>query len=137
MRDFSKRFHCQSKTNKSKKTSIENEINDELENLPCDNAIEWNKKLKYYRLNNQEKKALKLFEIGSFVYVHFDYGTLIGKLVSCDIIRKDQEDTKVTFAVEFDHGRVCTDIPEERVERWIPPVNKMRDAIRIFILRIY
>jgi hypothetical protein len=24
MRDFSKRFHCQSKTNKSKKTSIEN-----------------------------------------------------------------------------------------------------------------
>lgn len=48
----------------NKKSPIELETNNELENLPCDNTIEWNKKLKFYRIRGEEKNALKLFEIG-------------------------------------------------------------------------
>jgi hypothetical protein len=68
----------------NKKTPIETETNDELENLPLDNTIEWNKKLKFYRMNNEEKKALKLFEIGLRKHkFQPDYITYISMIEMC------------------------------------------------------
>lgn len=72
----------------NKKASIENEANDELESLPLENTIEWNKKLKHYRMRGEQKKALKLFEIG--VRKHQfqpDYITYISMLEICKDIK--------------------------------------------------
>ncbi|CAF3825693.1 unnamed protein product [Adineta steineri] len=74
----------------NKKAPIELETNDELENLPCENTIEWNKKLKFYRIRGEEKKALKLFEIGLRKHqFQPDYITYISMLEIC----KDIKDT--------------------------------------------
>lgn len=71
-----------------KKTPIENEINNELENLSCPNTIEWNKKLKFYRMQNEEQKALKLFEIGIRKHqFQPDYITYIIMLELCKDIK--------------------------------------------------
>lgn len=72
----------------NKKTPIELETNDELENLPCDSTIEWNKKLKFYRMRGDEKKALKLFEIGVRKYqFQPDYITYISMIEICKDIK--------------------------------------------------
>jgi hypothetical protein len=72
----------------NKKTPIELETNDELENLPCDNTIEWNKKLKFYRMRGDEKKALKLFEIGLRKHqFQPDYITYISMIEICKDIK--------------------------------------------------
>jgi hypothetical protein len=72
----------------NKKTPIELETNDELENLPCDNTIEWNKKLKFYRMRGEEKNALKLFEIGLRKYqFQPDYITYISMIELCKDIK--------------------------------------------------
>lgn len=72
----------------SKKTPIEIESNDELENLPCENTIEWNKKLKSYRIRGEGKKALKFFEIGLRKHqFQPDYITYISMLELCKDIK--------------------------------------------------
>jgi len=72
----------------NKKTPIELETNDELENLPCNNTIEWNKKLKFYRMRGEEKNALKLFEIGLRKYqFQPDYITYISMIELCKDIK--------------------------------------------------
>ncbi|CAF2414978.1 unnamed protein product [Rotaria sp. Silwood2] len=72
----------------NKKTAIEIEKNDELEKLPLENTIEWNKKLKFYRMRNEEKNALKLFEIGIRKYqFQPDYITYISMLEICKDIK--------------------------------------------------
>ncbi len=72
----------------NKKTPIEIETNDELENLTCENTIEWNKKLKSYRIRGEEKKALKLFEIGLRKYqFQPDYITYISMIEICKDIK--------------------------------------------------
>ena len=78
----------------NRKTPIENELHDELENPPRQNTIEWNKKMKFYRMSNQEQKALKLFEIGIRKHqFQPDYITYISLLELC-------KDTK-----DVDNGR--------------------------------
>ena len=68
----------------NRKAPVEIENNDELEKLPCENAIEWNKRLKYYRLRGEGKIALKLFEIGVRKYqFQPDYITYISMLEAC------------------------------------------------------
>lgn len=75
----------------NRKTSIETESNDELENLPCDNPIDWNKKLKSYRIQGEGKKALKLFEIGLRKHqFQPDYITYISMLELCKDIKDVQ-----------------------------------------------
>jgi hypothetical protein len=72
----------------NKKTPIEIESNDELENLPCENTIEWNKKLKSYRIRGEGKKALKFFEIGLRKHqFQPDYITYISMLELCKDIK--------------------------------------------------
>ncbi|CAF3015252.1 unnamed protein product [Rotaria socialis] len=72
----------------NKKAAIENEYNDELETLPLGNTIEWNKKLKSYRMRNQEKNALKLFEVGIRKHqFQPDYITYISMLEICKDIK--------------------------------------------------
>lgn len=75
----------------NRKTPIECESNDELENLPCENPIEWNKKLKSYRIHGEGKKALKLFEIGLRKHqFQPDYITYISMLELCKDIKDVQ-----------------------------------------------
>jgi len=72
----------------NKTAPIEIEHNDELENIPCENTIEWNKKLKFYRMHGEEKKALKLFEIGLRKYqFQPDYITYISMIEICKDIK--------------------------------------------------
>ncbi|CAF4243967.1 unnamed protein product [Rotaria magnacalcarata] len=72
----------------NKKAVIENENNDELETLPLGNTIEWNKKLKAYRMQSQEKNALKLFEVGIRKHqFQPDYITYISMLEICKDIK--------------------------------------------------
>ena len=72
----------------NKKVPIETEHNDELENIPCENSIEWNKKLKFYRMRGEEKKSLKLFEIGLRKYqFQPDYITYISMIEICKDIK--------------------------------------------------
>ncbi|CAF0935814.1 unnamed protein product [Rotaria sordida] len=72
----------------NKKAAIEVEHNDELEKLPLQNTIEWNKKIKFYRMRNEEKNALKLFEIGIRKYeFQPDYITYISILEICKDIK--------------------------------------------------
>jgi hypothetical protein len=72
----------------NKKAPIETETNDELENLLLENTIEWNKKLKFYRMRGEEKKALKLFEIGLRKYKYQpDYITYISMIEICKEIK--------------------------------------------------
>ena len=72
----------------NKKAPIENESNDELENLPIENTIEWNKKLKFYRMRGEERKALKLFEIGLRKYRYQpDYITYVSMIEACKDIK--------------------------------------------------
>ncbi|CAF0788681.1 unnamed protein product [Adineta ricciae] len=72
----------------NKKTPVELETNDELENHPCENTIEWNKKLKAYRMRGEGNKALKFFEIGLRKYAFQpDYITYISMLELCKEIK--------------------------------------------------
>jgi hypothetical protein len=72
----------------NKKAPVENETNDELEKLTCENTIEWNKKLKFYRMRNEEKNALKLFEIGLRKHqFQPDYITYISMIEVCKDIK--------------------------------------------------
>ena len=72
----------------NKKVPIEIEPNDELENLPCPNTIEWNKMLKAYRIRGDGKKALKFFEIGLRKHqFQPDYITYISMLELCKDIK--------------------------------------------------
>lgn len=86
-------FNCRYQSQKAldllnKKAPIEIEPNDDLENLPCGNTIEWNKKLKAYRMRGEEKKALKLFEIGLRKHrFQPDYITYISMLELCKDIK--------------------------------------------------
>lgn len=71
-----------------RKAPVEVQPNDELENLPCADTIEWNKKLKAYRMRGEGPKALKLFEVG--VRKHRfqpDYITYISMLELCKEIK--------------------------------------------------
>ena len=72
----------------NRKSPVESESNDELENLTCENPIEWNKKLKSYRIHGEGKKALKLFEIGLRKHrFQPDYITYISMLELCKDIK--------------------------------------------------
>ncbi|UJR23443.1 hypothetical protein I4U23_026448 [Adineta vaga] len=72
----------------NKKAPVELETNDELENLPCENTIEWNKRLKAYRMRGESNKALKLFEIGLRKHqFQPDYITYISMLEMCKDIK--------------------------------------------------
>ena len=48
-------------------------------------------------------------KIGDFVDVHFDFGCLIGRLIS------DEGDT---VSVEFDNG-ICEGIPKDKCTLWV------------------
>lgn len=68
----------------NRKTPIEIQSDEQLENLPCENPVEWNKKLKSYRMQGQGQKALKLFEIGLRKHrFQPDYITYISMLELC------------------------------------------------------
>lgn len=71
-----------------KKAAIEVENNEELEKLPCENTIDWNKQLKAYRMRGEERNALKFFEIGIRKYqFQPDYITYISMLEICKDIK--------------------------------------------------
>ena len=82
-------FICRSQSQKffdvlNRKTPIEIQSDEQLENLPCENAVEWNKKLKSYRMQGQGQQALKLFEIGLRKHrFQPDYITYISMLELC------------------------------------------------------
>ena len=64
-RRFIYRFQSQNFWDRlNQKSPIESDIDHQLESLPIDNTIEWNKKLKSFRVRGDTKKALQLFEIG-------------------------------------------------------------------------
>ena len=48
-------------------------------------------------------------KIGDFVDVHFDYGCVVGRLLS---------DDGDTVTVEFDNG-ICEGIPKEKCNLWV------------------
>jgi hypothetical protein len=59
-----------------------------LELSPIANTIEWNKKLKYYRIRAEGQKALKLFEIGVRKYqFQPDYITYVSLIEMCKEIK--------------------------------------------------
>ena len=97
-------YRCQSQTILdllNKKTPIELTNDDELENSPIENTIEWNKKLKFYRLRGEAKKALKTFEIGVRKYQYQpDYITYVSMIELC----KEEKD--------LDNGRYVHRIVE-------------------------
>lgn len=84
-------YRCQSQKTVdllNQKTPIELHADDELENLPIENTIEWNKKLKAYRMRGEAKKALKLFEIGVRKYQYQpDYITYVSMIEMCKEIK--------------------------------------------------
>ena len=70
------------------KAPIENETDGELENLPIESTIEWNKKLKFFRMRGESKRALKLFEIGIRKYQYQpDYITYVSMIEMCKDIK--------------------------------------------------
>ena len=68
--------------------TLELESNDQLESVPLENTIDWNKKLKFHRMRGEEKTALKLFEIGVRKYQYQpDFITYVSMLEICKDIK--------------------------------------------------
>lgn len=60
----------------------------ELENLPVENTIEWNKKLKSYRMRGDSQRALKLFEVGIRKHRYQpDYITYVSMIEMCKEVK--------------------------------------------------
>ena len=72
----------------NEKKTLERESNDQLESVPLENTIDWNKKLKFHRMRGEEKIALKLFEIGVRKYQYQpDFITYVSMLEICKDIK--------------------------------------------------
>lgn len=70
------------------KSPIELDVDDELEKLQIENTIDWNKKLKFYRMRGESKRALKLLEIGIRKYqFQPDYITYVSMIELCKEIK--------------------------------------------------
>ena len=83
------------------KAPIELTADAELENLPVENTIEWNKKLKSFRVRGDSQRALKLFEIGIRKHRYQpDYITYVSMIEMCKEV-KDLENGR------YVHRQIC------------------------------